>query len=68
MRVLETEFVDRRHGGWQITPRSDWPRRMRLPGRALPKSDQWKDASHEADMYLAAIRMMRGLAPHAPID
>ena len=68
MHVVETEFVDRIHGGWEMTARSDWPRRRRLPGQGMPKSDMWKDASHEADMYLDAIRMLRSLAPEAPID
>jgi mannobiose 2-epimerase len=68
MRVIDTDFVDRRNGGWEITARSDVPLRMRLPGRAMPKSSMWKDASHETGMYLAAIRMLRGLEPTAPID
>lgn len=66
--VMETEFVDRRRGGWEMTARSDWPLSMRLPGRGMPKGDVWKDASHEADMYLATIRMLRGLPTGAPID
>jgi hypothetical protein len=68
LAIIETEFVDRRRGGWQITARSDRPLRMRLPGRGMPKSDLWKDASHEADMYLATIRMLRGLPANSPID
>jgi mannobiose 2-epimerase len=68
MHVVDTEFVDRVHGGWEMAARSDWPARRRLPRRGMPKSDIWKDASHEADMHLAAIRMLRGLAPEAPID
>jgi mannobiose 2-epimerase len=68
MRVIEAEFVDARNGGWEITARSDWPLRLRLRGRAMPKSDMWKDASHEAGMYLAAIRLLRGLGPNDPID
>ena len=68
MQVVETEFVDRIHGGWEMTARSDWPARRRLRWRGMPKSDVWKDASHEADMHLEAIRMLRGIAPAAPID
>jgi mannobiose 2-epimerase len=66
--VIEAEFVDRVRGGWEMTARSDWPLRRRLPWRGMPKSDPWKDASHEADMYLATIRMLRGLPTSAPID
>ena len=66
--VIETDFVDRRRGGWEMTARSDLPLRLRLPGRGMPKGDIWKDASHEADMYLATIRMLRGLPTSAPID
>jgi mannobiose 2-epimerase len=68
MEVLQREFIDRRRGGWEMSARADWPRRLRLPGRGLPKSDLWKDASHESDMYLTAIRMLRGLAPGTAID
>ncbi|HUP83123.1 MAG TPA: AGE family epimerase/isomerase [Candidatus Limnocylindria bacterium] len=68
MELIDTDYVDRRNGGWEITARSDWPARMRLSGRGMPKSDMWKDASHEAEMYLAAIRLLRGLARDAPID
>jgi cellobiose epimerase len=69
MRVIESDFVDLRNGGWEITARSDRALRARLPGRAKPpKSNMWKDASHEAGMYLAAIRMMRGLGRNDPID
>jgi mannobiose 2-epimerase len=66
--LIDSDYVDRRNGGWEITARSDWPLRTRLPGRAMPKCDMWKDVSHEADLHLAAIRMLRGLAPNAPID
>ena len=45
-----------------------WPRRLLMTARGLPKSDIWKDASHEADMDLTLIRMLRCLEPHAPID
>ncbi len=68
MAVVAREFVDHRRGGWEMAARGDWPRRQRLPGRGLPKSDLWKDASHEADMHLVAIRLLRGLEPDAPID
>jgi mannobiose 2-epimerase len=68
MAVVGREFVDHRRGGWEMSARADWPRRRRLPGRGLPKGDMWKDASHEADMHLTAIRLLRGLAPEAPID
>jgi mannobiose 2-epimerase len=68
MAVLGREFVDHRRGGWEMSARAEWPRRQRLPGRGLPKSDLWKDASHEADMHLVAIRSLRGLEPYSPID
>jgi mannobiose 2-epimerase len=68
VRVIESDFVDARNGGWDMSARSDWTWRRRLPGRGLPKGDLWKDASHEADMHLAAIRMLRGLGPDEPID
>jgi mannobiose 2-epimerase len=67
LAAIEREFVDHRHGGWEVLARSDWPLRSRLPWRGLPKSDMWKDASHEADMYLAGIRVLTGLGPDAPI-
>jgi mannose/cellobiose epimerase-like protein (N-acyl-D-glucosamine 2-epimerase family) len=59
---VDREFVDRRHGGWYAVARSD--QRFRLsPHGALGarKGDAWKDASHEADFYLTATRMLRGL-------
>jgi mannobiose 2-epimerase len=68
LEVLAREFVDNRRGGWEMSARADWPRRLRLPGRGLPKADLWKDASHESDMYLMAIRMLRGLGPTTAID
>lgn len=68
MDVLDREFVDQRHGGWEMKARSDWGRRQRWTGRDMPKSDNWKDASHEADFHLAAIRLLRNLEPDAPID
>jgi mannose/cellobiose epimerase-like protein (N-acyl-D-glucosamine 2-epimerase family) len=69
MAVIQRDFVDERVGGWDMAARSDMSRLARLaPNSRLPKSDVWKDASHEADMYLATIRMLRGLHAEAPID
>jgi mannobiose 2-epimerase len=69
LAVIDRDYVDHRRGGWEMAARSDQSRASRLaPNSQLPKSDIWKDASHEADMYLAAIRMLRGLAANEAID
>ena len=68
LEVVDEQFVDHRYGGWYATGherRSIRSRPLRR-GRS-PKSGVWKDASHEADFYLAAIRMLRGLPLTAPI-
>ena len=68
LEVIERDFIDRQRGGWEMLARPQWPRRLLMTGRGLPKSDIWKVASHEADMYLTLIRSLRGLEPDAPID
>jgi mannobiose 2-epimerase len=65
--LVEREFLDHRLGGWHETPVSDWSIRERLLPRRRPKAHRWKDASHETDMALSAIRMLRGLDAHEPI-
>lgn len=65
--VIDREFIDHRHGGWHSLARGDWGLRRRLRRLAPPKGDIWKDASHEADMYLAAARMLLGLHPKEPM-
>jgi len=66
LETVEREFIDRRRGGWHYLPVGDLRLRRRLSGEPV-KGDHWKDASHEADAYLAAVRMLRGLAEDAPI-
>ena len=65
--VIDREFIDHRQGGWHSLARGDWGARRRLRRLAPPKGDLWKDASHEADMYLAAARMLLGLHPMEPL-
>lgn len=64
---IERGLLDRRHGGWHYRPVRDVAWRRRLRGEP-PKGTDWKDASHEADVYLAAIRMLRGLPEDAPLE
>jgi cellobiose epimerase len=66
---IDRELIDHRHGGWLALPLADQPLRRRLrPGRLMAKGDVWKDAAHEADLYLVGLRMLRGLSHTAPLD
>jgi mannose/cellobiose epimerase-like protein (N-acyl-D-glucosamine 2-epimerase family) len=65
--LVEAEMLDERYGGWHQLPRSDWSFVDKIRARRLPKAHRWKDSSHETDMYLSAIRMLRGLRAAAPI-
>jgi hypothetical protein len=59
---VDREFVDQRHGGWYAVARGDQQFRLSPRGAlGARKGDVWKDASHEADFYLTATRMLRGL-------
>jgi hypothetical protein len=59
---VNAELVDERFDGWLPVARSDLGKGARL-GRGITKGDIWKDASHEADLYISAIRMLRGISP-----
>ncbi len=63
---LDRQLIDFRYGGLLRLPKGDRGRRQRLSAPDQ-KADQWKDASHEADMCLHSIRMLRGTAADAPL-
>jgi cellobiose epimerase len=66
---IDRHLIDHRHGGWLPLPLVDQPLRRRLrAGRLMAKGDLWKDASHEADLYLIGLRMLRGLAHSAALE
>lgn len=65
--LFEREMEDARYGGWHQVPESEWTLLERLRPRRMPKSHRWKDPSHETDMSLMIIRMMRGLPDGAPL-
>jgi mannobiose 2-epimerase len=65
--LVESEILDDRYLGWYPVPRSDWSVVDRVRTARPPKAHRWKDASHETDMSLSAIRMLRGLGPDVPI-
>jgi cellobiose epimerase len=67
LHLVQTELLDERHGGWYQIPRSDWSLAERARVRRLPKAHRWKDVSHETDMSVSTIRMLRGLAADAPL-
>lgn len=67
MATIERDFVDGRRGGWHARPVRDVPLGRRLRGDPA-KGDDWKDASHEADAYLASLRMLKGLPDGAPLE
>lgn len=59
---VDRQFIDERHRGWYTLARADHRFRLGAHGsHEARKGDAWKDASHEADFYLTAIRMLRGL-------
>ena len=68
MTLIENDFLDNRHGGWHQVPRSDWSIVDVLLERRWPKAHRWKDMSHETDMSLSTLRMLRGLPPDAPLE
>jgi mannobiose 2-epimerase len=66
-KLIDDEMVDDRFGGWYQVPISEWSLIDRLRPRRWPKAHRWKDSSHETDMCLLAIRILRGLDPDAPL-
>lgn len=64
LAFVEEHMVDRRCGGWHTRAVSDRPAWQRAVMRVAPlggrKGGPWKDASHEGDFYLEAVRMLRG--------
>jgi mannobiose 2-epimerase len=62
LNFVNAELVDGLFSGWLPVARSDLGQGARL-GRGVRKGDVWKDASHEADLYMNAIRMLRGIPP-----
>ena len=66
-RVVRLEFIDERHGGWFPRARSDWRLGARLRPARVHKGNRWKDSSHESDLYLTGIRVLRGLEAGAPL-
>jgi mannobiose 2-epimerase len=69
---IERHCRDHRYGGWYEYATADLSRRARLTialGRGSRfKGGVWKDSSHETDVYLACLRMARGLPPEAPLE
>lgn len=72
LAFIDRECRDHRHGGWYEAALGDrpWHRRLPLPWNraAYAKGSAWKDGSHEADTYLAGLRMVRGLPLDAPLE
>jgi cellobiose epimerase len=68
LEVAGRDFIDHRCGGWYATPPRDRAIWKRLLRPRDDKADEWKDASHEADMYLDCIRTLRNLGPTAPVE
>jgi cellobiose epimerase len=66
--VVDSEFLDHRLGGWLPAARADMRGLGRRFGRGIRKGDVWKDAAHEADMYLSSIRMLRGIHPQGALE
>jgi cellobiose epimerase len=64
---VDDQLLDHRFGGWHEVPLATLPLRQRLRG-GRPKANRWKDASHEADMYLETVRALRGLDANAPLS
>ena len=67
LEFIERNLIDARHLGWLDVPLERRPAWKRLLRPREHKATMWKDASHEADMYLDAIRLLRGLAPTDPL-
>jgi cellobiose epimerase len=65
--VTARDFIDHRHGGWYASPPRDRPIWKRLLRPRNGKADEWKDASHEVDMYLDCIRTLRRLPASTPL-
>lgn len=66
--VVDGQFLDTRHGGWYAVARGDQRPWARSRGRGTWKGHAWKDASHEADFYLTAVRILRGLPTTAGLE
>jgi mannobiose 2-epimerase len=67
-RCIDRHLIDRRYGGWYMSARSDLPLWRRLPiTKSAHKGSIWKDASHDGEMYLSGIRILRGFPDHRPI-
>ena len=66
-QLVQSEMLDQRYRGWHQVPTSEWSLIDRLRVSRWPKAHRWKDPSHETDMSLSAIRMLRGLPGDAPI-
>jgi mannobiose 2-epimerase len=67
LELIDREYLDQRFGGWYTVARSDRSRLDGLLRRGVRKGDIWKDASHETEFYLTAMRMLRGLGPNTAI-
>jgi mannobiose 2-epimerase len=69
LAFVRRHLLDGGYGGWFAAPAHDvgrLPLLPRLRGSAH-KGHVWKDGSHEGEMYLACIRMLRQLPEHAPL-
>jgi cellobiose epimerase len=67
MSFIETELLDERYRGWHNIPVSDWSLTDRLRVTSWPKAHDWKDPSHETDLCLSSIRMLRGMSAYSPL-
>ena len=67
VRLVQADFIDSRYGGWYEHSIASRSLKERLRSNRRLKAHPWKDPSHEADMYLNAIRVLRGLPATTPI-
>ncbi len=68
LEFTRRELLDHRHAGWYAAALSDQPRWPPRPHRSRRhKGNIWKDASHETDFYLAALRILGGVEADAAL-
>lgn len=68
LAFIDRWLIDHEFGGWYPMPPQDRRRRARLLRTGLHKGDEWKDAAHEVDMYVYAIRLLRGLGSNMALE
>jgi mannobiose 2-epimerase len=68
LQLVEAEFVDEKYGGLYEFPRTEQRLRDRLRPSRLPKAYRWKDPSHETELCISGIQMLRGLHRGAAVS